>query len=271
MATAFAIFCADDGSLTFYKRDTIPAVGDEFEGKVVGAVYEGFESEVNIYNSAEDVPWYNEMADIVSVSFVDEISPVYTTNWFYEASNMTSFDAINLNTNNVIDMMFMFAGCSGLTTLDLSGFDISNVVNTMFMFAGCSNLTTIYVSNLWSTNNVTSSDYMFVECTSLVGAIPFDSTVTNATHANYQTGYLTYKFYADYLKNRFVIDGADLNRLADAIRDKTGTLAGLSFPDGFIAAIESISVVATDDENGNVVMSIAGLSSTNSNGDVVIK
>ena len=34
---------------------------------------------------------------------------------------------------------------------------------------------------------------MFQNCKSLTGAVPFDSTKTDATMANYTTGYLTYK------------------------------------------------------------------------------
>ena len=56
-----------------------------------------------------------------------------------------------------------------------------------------SSLKTIYVSNLWNTSKVTSSTNMFYNCTSLVGAVPFDSTKVDVTMANYTTGYLTYK------------------------------------------------------------------------------
>ena len=34
---------------------------------------------------------------------------------------------------------------------------------------------------------------MFNTCTSLVGAVPYDSTKIDKTMANYTTGYLTYK------------------------------------------------------------------------------
>ena len=61
------------------------------------------------------------------------------------------------------------------------------------MFCGCSNLKTIYVSSLWNMSNVTDSVNMFENCKSLTGAVPFDSTKTDASMANYTTGYLTYK------------------------------------------------------------------------------
>ena len=105
--------------------------------------------------------------------------------------NLSSFD-----TSSVTDMSSMFYGCENLTKLDLSNFDTSKVTKTgspYGMFYGCSNLKTIYVSDLWNMNNVTKSENMFRACTSLTGAVPFDSTKTDATMANYITGYLTYK------------------------------------------------------------------------------
>ena len=117
------------------------------------------------------------------------------SNMFWDAKilsiNLSSFD-----TSSVTDMSSMFYGCENLTKLDLSNFDTSKVTKTgspYGMFYGCSNLKTIYVSDLWNMNNVTKSENMFRACTSLTGAVPFDSTKTDATMANYITGYLTYK------------------------------------------------------------------------------
>ena len=42
-------------------------------------------------------------------------------------------------------------------------------------------------------SNVTNSVNMFYNCSSLTGAVPFDSTKIDASMANYTTGYLTYK------------------------------------------------------------------------------
>ena len=268
MATAFAVFCADDGSLTFYKRDTVPTAGEEFEGKVASNVYEGFETES--YSSASAVPWYNERTSILSVSFVDEIAPEYTQCWFRGASSIISFDAANLNTSNITNMRYMFTGCSSLTTLDLSSFDTSNVTNMRSMFSECSGLTTldvtnfntskvtdmmhmfsecsslttldvtnfntnnvtnmqsmfsecnkittIYVSERWSTTAVTSSIFMFYNCTSLAGDIPYDPNYTDATYATYIGGYLTNRALFDYL-----IKGGTLMDLADQIRVLSAT------------------------------------------------
>ena len=87
----------------------------------------------------------------------------------------------------------MFFGCKSLRVLDLSNFDTSKVDNTKGMFRYDSELSTIYVSELWNTSNVTNFGAMFDGCNSLRGAVPFDSTKTDATMANYTTVYLTYK------------------------------------------------------------------------------
>ena len=43
------------------------------------------------------------------------------------------------------------------------------------------------------------------------------------------------------MANEYTVNAADLTAVADAIRAKTGTSEGLSFPDGFAAAIAGIS------------------------------
>ena len=138
---------------------------------------------------------------------------------FYGCSSLTTLDLSNFNTNNVTDMSLMFRGCSSLTTLDLSSFNTSKVTSTWYMFMNCSkimildlssfdtssvtymdgmfylasSLKTIYASDLWNTSKVTGSTNMFGSCSSLQGKIPFDSTKTDISMANYTTGYLTYK------------------------------------------------------------------------------
>lgn len=46
------------------------------------------------------------------------------------------------------------------------------------------------------------------------------------------------------MANEYTVNAADLTAVADAIRAKTGTSEGLSFPDGFSAAIAGISTGA---------------------------
>jgi len=62
-----------------------------------------------------------------------------------------------------------------------------------YMFIGCNNLKTIYVSDEFTTNSVTRDNFMFSNCINLKGAISYDKNKTDATYANYKTGYFTLK------------------------------------------------------------------------------
>ena len=392
MATAFAVFCATDGSLTFYNRDSVPTAGSEFEGKIASNVYTGFGN--TSYDSLNRQPWYSQMQSIQKVSFTSELKTFKPTNldqWFEGATNMTTFDGTNLdtsdvtsmngmfyycpkltsinlsnfNTSNVTAMAAMFYGCSALTSLDLSSFDVSNVIymqemfydcsalvsldlsnfnaskvqtmDSMFcgcselttlnlngfrassvtimtgmfyycskltsldlssfdtsnvttmshmfnscsslttvnlssfnttnvtsmiamfyecnnlesldlssfnisnvtylaaMFDGCINLSTIYVSNQWSVNPAATSKNMFNSCTSLVGAVPYDSTKTDAAMANFITGYLTEKII------QMLINDTTLYNIADKIRILTGTTNTMT-PSEMIATLDNVEL-----------------------------
>lgn len=63
------------------------------------------------------------------------------------------------------------------------------------------------------------------------------------------------------MANEYTVNAADLTAVADAIRAKTGTSEGLSFPDGFAAAISGISTGAQV-ANGTVVLPGSGTSFT---------
>ena len=121
-------------------------------------------------------------------------SNVITMNsMFSDCSSLVNLNLSSFNTSNVTDMSGMFFNCKLITSLDLSSFNTSKVTSMSQMFFLSSKLKTIYVSNLWNTSNVTNSTNMFRSCTSLSGAIPFDSSKTDVSMANYTTGYLTYK------------------------------------------------------------------------------
>ena len=119
---------------------------------------------------------------------------------FSGCSSLTSLDLSSFDTANCSEywgMDSMFYNCSSLTELDLSSFDTSSVRYMRFMFYDCSCLTTIRVSDLWNTNAVRFSEYMFTGCTNLVGGngTAYDSSKTDKTYACIdkpgQAGYLT--------------------------------------------------------------------------------
>lgn len=119
-----------------------------------------------------------------------------TTNMSFMFANcrtLASVDLSSWDTSNVTNMSYMFNNSLALSSLDLSGWDTSKVTNMSAMFESCKALTKIYVSDLWSTASVTNSEYMFYGCSKLSGAISYNSSKTDATYANYTTGYLTKK------------------------------------------------------------------------------
>ena len=115
------------------------------------------------------------------------------TYMFNRCKSLTSINLSSFDTSNVSSLYDTFAGLTSLKVLDLSSFDTSKVTNMGRMFLNSNNLVTIYVSDLWNISNVTAASRMFEGCTSLKGAVPYDSSKTDASMANYINGYLTKK------------------------------------------------------------------------------
>lgn len=167
MRSAFAVYCANDKSLNFYKRMNIPSVGDTFNGRAVTAVYTGIEK--NSYNH-NGIPWKQYTDDILTSTIVDDnITPISTAYWFFTCQNLTSVNNLNkLNTSKVTDMRCMFDDCYRLTSVgDLSGWDTSRVTDMSFVFGNCGKLVSIGNISGWNTSGVKSMTYMFNGCSSL--------------------------------------------------------------------------------------------------------
>ena len=115
------------------------------------------------------------------------------SNMFRDCQKMKEINLSNFDTSSATTFANLFHNCKSLKQLDLSSFNTSKVTNMSKMFLQNNEINTIYVSEKWNTSNVTSSSLMFHSCTSLVGAVPFDSSKTDISMANYTNGYLTYK------------------------------------------------------------------------------
>lgn len=128
------------------------------------------------------------------------------TEWITLLRNHTDLiEVLGANASNVVDMDYMFDGCSSLTTV--SSFDISNVSLMHYMFKGCSNLTTV---PLFNTSSVTEMDHLFDGCSSLTSVPLFDTSnltsmgwmFINCTNLSsiplFNTSSLTYMGYAFY-------------------------------------------------------------------------
>ena len=162
--TAFAVYSADDQSLTFYKRPVAPAEGAQFLGKTTSKVFTGFET--GTY-SASSVPWAAYRSNVKTVTVADAgVAPVSTAFWFYLFTNATSIDLSKLDTGKVTSMLCTFYGCESLTTLDLSSFDTGNVTDMRSLFQDCKALTVLDVSS-FDTGSVTNMICIFTECVSL--------------------------------------------------------------------------------------------------------
>ena len=111
---------------------------------------------------------------------------------FSDCSALTTLDVSKFDTKNVTNMISMFSGCR-LTTLDLSSFDTKNVTDMSWMFSFDPALTTIYASDKFVTTACDNDYDMFVGCTNLVGAVPYNHSKVGKEMANYTTGYFTYK------------------------------------------------------------------------------
>ena len=155
-------------------------------------------------NDGKNLPnWYrtdsygNNSLSIKKVVFDASFAnarPTSCYGWFYRCKDLTIIEGIEyLNTQSVTNMGFMFYGCSVLKTLDVSNFDTKNVTNMQSMFNGCSALTTIYASDKFVTTSCEEDKNMFVGCTNLVGAVPYDENKVGKEMANYFTGYFTDK------------------------------------------------------------------------------
>ena len=163
----------------------------------------------DIPDSSRSPEWNSQASSITTVVFdgsFKDARPTTCFRWFYDCTSLTTINGIeNLNTEDVTDMQYMFRNCSSLTTLDLSGFNTEKVKNMNYMFCNCSELTTIYASSNFTTSAVTSSSNMFSDCTSLAGAIKYESSKTDANYANTTDGNFSIKGSETNPKGAYVV------------------------------------------------------------------
>ena len=144
--TAFAVYSADDNSLTFYKRANVPAAGQMFEGKTATEVYDGVEKAS--YTAADGAPWASHAGELASVTVADEgIAPVSTAYWFTGASKLRSVSLAGLDTSKTTCMDGMFQGCSSLESLNLSAMSTRRVASMTAFLGGCDSLAELSIGS----------------------------------------------------------------------------------------------------------------------------
>ena len=212
MENLYAILYSD-GELVFQWNDK-PAEGRDAV-KVYVTDRAGYSDNRAAQNNFR--AWYNEAAQINTVTFAKRIQPDDIAQWFQDCDSLTQINNLEkLDTSLVKDMSNLFAGCESLTEVNLRTFDTANVTNmeSMFegcesireldlrsfntanvkymesMFSGCEELTTILASKDFVTGSVTDGDSMFMDCNSLVGGsgTRFSENYTDKSYAHVDGG-----------------------------------------------------------------------------------
>jgi surface protein len=132
-------------------------------------------------------------------------------------TKMKSIEGLeNLNTANVTNMAWMFAGCNSVETLDLTTFDISKVTDMSFMLSSCKALMTIFCNEDWSANPALTSDLgLFSGSTMIIGGhgTSYDSSTYDKTYAHPDRG----ESSPGYFTMRGDANGDDHVSITDAV------------------------------------------------------
>ena len=154
---------------------------------------------------AYDIPWgtgdndypgwtsssgnYSVTTVVFDSSFGDYHGLTSCRRMFDRMFNVTAFEGLEyLNTENVIDMSYMFDDCFDLVSLDLSSLDTKNVTNMSHMFT-CNDLTSLTLGGKFNTSNVTDMSGMF-QSVYVLTSIDFSNFDTqNVTNMSYMFDY----------------------------------------------------------------------------------
>ena len=163
--TAFAVYSADDQSLTFYKRAGVPSAGNQFEGKTATEVYTGFETET--YGLNNSAPWsahYNRIETVVIAD--DGIAPKSTASWFKGFYSLRSADVSKLDMSKCKDVSYMFYECNALGSINISTWDTSSFENVSYMLGYCRSLRELDVLG-WNVSNIANMEEVFFACSNV--------------------------------------------------------------------------------------------------------
>ena len=137
--------------------------------------------------------WFKGCSNLTTIEGIEYFNTENVMNMRYmfdDCKSLKSLDLTNFNTENVTDMYYMFAYCTSLESLDLTNFNTAKVTNMESMFHKCFALKTIYASDKFVTDQVTESTCMFSDCLNLKD---YTSSKEDHTYANCgPTGYFTY-------------------------------------------------------------------------------
>ena len=139
---------------------------DETDGE-----YDLYIGSDSVIVAGENCSWmFQNCSNLKSITFDEnfDTSEVMDMSYmFFGCSALEELDVRSFDTSHVTSMNYMFANCSRLSRLKVSGFDTSRVENMNWMFGACSSLAELDVSS-FDTSRVTSMSYMFSNCSRLI-------------------------------------------------------------------------------------------------------
>lgn len=170
-----------------------------------------------IFKANSDNSWmFDKLAKLTKINnlrLLDTSNTTIMRDMFCDCQSLPELDVTNFNTSNVTSFQGMFARMYCIETLDLSSFNTSKATTMLNMFHdgisstetideyknAISKLKTIYVSNLWNTSKIETTEIVFNNNVNLVGGngTVFNSNNLTAIYARIDAasapGYLTLK------------------------------------------------------------------------------
>lgn len=164
---AFAVYTADNTTLTLYKADEVPSVGDTYEGHVVTNVFPIDESDTYFGESPfEAVAGVVEQVEVADCG-ENKITPLSMDHWFDGFVNLVEVDGWEYaDTSQVTNMSYTFSHTDLSNGVSAPELDTSSVTTMSNMFSYNDGLASPDLSR-WDVSKVTDMSYMFANCTAL--------------------------------------------------------------------------------------------------------
>ena len=151
----------------------------------------------------------NKLSNIILGDNFDTQNVTNIVQMFAGCEKLTQINVENWNTSNINNISSVFAYCSSLINLDLSKWDTSKVTTMAWLFDECNNLEEVNLSN-FNTENVTSMYQMFQGCHNLekVNLCSFNTqNVSNSISMFYDTP----KLKAVYVGSGWTLESTEEN------------------------------------------------------------
>ncbi len=244
MPEPYTVLSDNNTKVTFYydknraEREGIAlGTSDEWGNHVSEITTAVFDNSFADYTSLTSTArWFNRLNNLKTITGLDKVKTDNVRDMeamFAECSSLTDLDVSTFVTKNVKNMRYMFYNCSAIRRLDLTNFNTGKLTDMYRMFNGCFAMRVIFAGPDWTTENVTSGEEVFNDCTNIVGG---ETTTYSADHTDYtyaridegrgtdKAGYFTLKekFEAmmfDLLKRNDMLK-ADMEYLVTKLYDK---------------------------------------------------